>query len=170
MRESFFHRRVIQPVAALLTQGITPEKIALSVAFGVVLGVFPVMGSTTLLCAAAAVILHLNLPAIQLVNYFVYPLQLVLIVPFIRAGEFVFRSHHPLQLSLVQMVALARTDLPHAISLLWVSALYAISAWMLVGPAAIALLYVFLLHFVRRIAAFTQKPMPGAMAALKREV
>jgi hypothetical protein len=45
--------RVVQPVIDLLTQGISPEKIALSLAFGIVLGVFPVLGSTTLLCALA---------------------------------------------------------------------------------------------------------------------
>jgi hypothetical protein len=30
------------PILQLLTQGITPEKIALSLAFGIMLGVFPV--------------------------------------------------------------------------------------------------------------------------------
>lgn len=81
MREGFIHRRLVQPVIALLSQGITPEKIALSLAIGIVLGVFPVLGSTTLLCAAAAMVFRLNLPAIQLVNYIVYPLQLALFVP-----------------------------------------------------------------------------------------
>jgi hypothetical protein len=39
-----------------------------------VLGVFPAPGCPTLLCALAALVLRLNPPAIQLVNYFVYPL------------------------------------------------------------------------------------------------
>ena len=71
MNRGFFDRRVVGPSMALLTQGITPEKIALSLAFGIVLGIFPVPGSTTMLCAAAAVVFRLNLPAIQLVNYVV---------------------------------------------------------------------------------------------------
>jgi hypothetical protein len=54
MKRGFFHRRVVAPIVALLTQGITPEKIALSLAFGIVLGIFPVLGSTTVLCAVAA--------------------------------------------------------------------------------------------------------------------
>ena len=69
MKRGFFHRRVVAPIVALLTQGITPEKIALSLAFGIVLGIFPVLGSTTVLCAAAALVFGLNLPAIQLVNW-----------------------------------------------------------------------------------------------------
>ena len=76
----------------LLRQGITPEKIALSIAFGIVLGVFPALGWTALLCLVASAGLRLNLPAMQLVNFLVYPLQLLLLVPFIRAGEVLFRS------------------------------------------------------------------------------
>jgi len=40
MKRGFLHRRFIAPIVALLTQGITPEKIALSLAFGIVLGIF----------------------------------------------------------------------------------------------------------------------------------
>jgi uncharacterized protein (DUF2062 family) len=164
LKQSFFHRRVIQPVVALLTQGITPEKIALSLAFGIVLGVFPVIGSTSLLCAAAALLLRLNLPAIQLVNYVVYPLQVLLIVPFIRAGEFLFRAR-PLQLSLAQMLAMARTDLPHAITVLWVSALYGVAAWLLVGPLALFLLYFLFLYLVRQLTTVAEKrPDPAIVA------
>ncbi|MFY9660850.1 MAG: DUF2062 domain-containing protein, partial [Terriglobales bacterium] len=120
MKRGFLHRRFIAPIVALLTQGITPEKIALSLAFGIVLGIFPVPGSTTLLCAAAALIFRLNLPAIQLVNYLIYPLQLFLLLPFIRLGEMLFRAA-PLRLSLTQILAMARAGLPHAVATLWLA-------------------------------------------------
>jgi uncharacterized protein (DUF2062 family) len=54
MSEGFFSRRLVRPLLNLLRQGVTPEKIALSVALGVMLGVFPVLGATTALCALAA--------------------------------------------------------------------------------------------------------------------
>jgi len=152
MRRGFFYRRVAGPIVGLLTQGITPEKIALSLAFGIVLGVFPVLGSTTILCAAAALIFRLNLPAIQLVNYLIYPLQLIFLVPFIRLGEKLFRAA-PLQLSLAQMLAMARADLPHAIATLWLAGLHAMSAWLLIGPPAILLLYFLLSRALRQVAA-----------------
>lgn len=69
-----------------LTQGVTPAALARSLAVGLGLGTFPVLGSTTILCAAAAALLRLNQPAIQLVNYLAYPLQLLLLVPLLRAG------------------------------------------------------------------------------------
>ncbi len=156
MKQGFFYRRLVAPVVALLTQGITPEKIALSLAFGLVLGVFPVLGSTTLLCAAAALIFHLNLPAIQLVNYLVYPLQLFFLIPFIRLGEILFRAA-PLQLSLTQMLAMAHANLTNAIATLWRATLHAVSAWLLIGPPAILFLYFLLSWALRHIAASTQR-------------
>ncbi len=152
MKRGFLHRRLVVPIAALLTQGITPEKIALSLAFGIGLGIFPVLGSTTVLCAAAAWIFQLNLPAIQLVNYLIYPMQLFLLVPFIRMGEKLFRVE-PMQLSLAQIMAMVRSDPSHAISTLWLVELHAISAWLLIGSPAIFLIYFLLSRALRQVAA-----------------
>jgi len=152
MKPGFFHRRVIGPIVALLTQGITPEKVALSLACGIVLGVFPVLGSTTILCAAAALIFQLNLPAIQLVNWLIYPLQLVFLVPFIRLGETLFRAA-PLRMSLAQMLTMAHASLPHAIATLWLAGVHAVSAWLMIGPPAILLLYLLLSRVLRQIVA-----------------
>lgn len=151
MKHGFFYRRVVAPIVALLTQGITPEKIALSLAFGIVLGIFPVLGSTTVLCAVAALIFRLNLPAIQLVNYLIYPLQLFLLVPFIRMGEKLFRVA-PLQLSITQVLAMVRADLPRAISTLWLAEVRAMSAWLLIGSPAIFLFYFLLSRVLRQVA------------------
>src|SRR5262245_35096989 len=84
---SFWRRRLIGPIVGQLTQGVTPEKIALTVALGIALGVFPILGSSTVLCVIAGILIRLNQPIIQAVNYLVYPLQLVLLIPFYRAGE-----------------------------------------------------------------------------------
>lgn len=151
MKQGFFYRRFVAPIVALLTQGITPEKIALSLAVGLVLGVFPVLGSTTLLCTLAAIVFRLNLPAVQLVNYLAYPLQLLFVVPFIRVGEILFRAA-PLKLSLAQMLAMAHADLRHAISVLWLAGLHAASAWLLIGPPVIVLLYLVLARILRDLA------------------
>ena len=60
------HYRWLRPFIQLLRQGVTPEKISLTIALGLVLGVTPVLGSTVLLCTLAAAILGLNLPAFNL--------------------------------------------------------------------------------------------------------
>ena len=148
----FFHRRLVRPIVDLLTQGITPEKIALSIAFGLVLGVFPALGWTTLLCLAVAVWLKLNVPAMQLVNYLAYPLQLALLVPFLRAGEWGFRAPR-LAISLPQILAMVRADVWHAITALWVATMHAIVAWALLAPLAVWAIYKVLAVVLRRLAA-----------------
>jgi uncharacterized protein (DUF2062 family) len=151
MNRGRFYHRVVDPILGLMTQGITPEKIALSLAFGIVLGVFPMLGSTTILCAVAALIFRLNLPAIQLVNYLLYPLQFLLLIPFLRLGEKLFHAG-PLQLSVAEMLAMAPADLRHAIATLWLAGLHAMSAWLLIGPPAIWLLYLLRSRALRKIA------------------
>lgn len=147
----FLQNRLVRPILDLLTQGITPEKIALSLAFGIMLGVFPVAGTTTLLCLLAALLFRLNVPAVQLVNFLVYPLWFALLIPFVRVGERLFGAP-PLAMTASQMLALAHANLLHSISLLWLTALQAAAAWMLIGPPGIIVLYVILVPVIRRMA------------------
>jgi uncharacterized protein (DUF2062 family) len=67
--------------------GVTPRELALCLALGTAIGLIPVLGVSTLLCALAALLLGLNMAAIQLVNYLLAPLQIILIIPLLRLGE-----------------------------------------------------------------------------------
>ena len=96
-------------LGALLGQGHTPEKVALSVALGITLGLFPIFGTTTLLCVAAAMALRLNHPAIQITNQLMYPIQIPLIVVFIRLGESMLGAA-PIPFSAALMVAELRAN------------------------------------------------------------
>jgi len=150
MSESVFHRRVVRPVIGLLKQGVTPEKIALSIGLGVALGVFPALGWTTALCAIAALVLRLNLPAIQAVNYFMYPAQIALLIPFFRFGEKLFRAPH-LPISVSQIYALIHASAWGAIKLLWTTTWHAIVVWALTAPLVVGLLFLILTPLLRRV-------------------
>jgi hypothetical protein len=152
MLRSAIRRRLIQPFIDLLKQGVAPEKIALTVALAISLGVIPVIGSTTMLCTLAAITLRLNLPGMLLVNGMVYPLQLTLLVPFLRAGAWIFRVDGP-RLSIGQIFHMIRTDLWHAIPTLWVATMHALVAWLIVGCAASAVAYLVLCAVLRRFWA-----------------
>ena len=102
------HQSLAARLLHLLRQGLTPEKLALSLALGAGLSCFPIFGTTTLLCTAVALGFRLNLPAIQVGNYLALPLQLALFVPFLRLGERIFRAPR-LPLSPQQLLALAKT-------------------------------------------------------------
>jgi uncharacterized protein (DUF2062 family) len=156
MRE-FLQKRLVRPILQLLTQGITPEKIALSLAFGIMLGVFPVLGTTSLLCLIAAMFFRLNLAAVQLVNILVYPLWFALLIPFIRVGERLF-GVPPLAMTGSQMLALAHAHFLQSVSVLWLTALRAAAAWLLVGPLGIIVLYVILMPMIRRLARLHLRP------------
>ena len=150
MLDEIIQQQLLQPLMNLLKQGITPQKIALSLALGVTIGVFPALGWTTILCTIMALALRLNLPAIQLVNYLVYPLQLVLLLPFYRLGERLFHSAH-LPISPQQILVMAKTNLQATVAVLWSTTWHAIVIWAMFAPAATAILYLILLSLVRRV-------------------
>ncbi len=81
---------ILTVVGKALQQGITPQKLAMTCALGVVIGIFPIVGTTTLLCLVLAAWLRLNIPIMQLINYLVTAVQFVLIYPFIKAGIHLF--------------------------------------------------------------------------------
>ena len=69
-----------------------PERVALILATGLVLGTFPLMGCPTLLCLLAAAVLRVNPAPLQLLNHISSPLQLALLVPLARAGSAICRG------------------------------------------------------------------------------
>ena len=150
MEEGYFKRRLVRPILDLLRQGVTPEKIALSVALGAALGVFPALGCTTLLCTIVAIVLRLNLPAIQIVNYFVYPIQIALLVPFFRLGEKLFRAA-PLPVSIAQIQGMFHANAWAAVRFLWTTTWHAIVAWGLIAPVLVGLTYFILTPVLRRV-------------------
>jgi uncharacterized protein (DUF2062 family) len=162
---SLLQRRFVAPLLAILRQGISPRKLAFSLACGVVCGLFPVMGSTTLLCTGAALLFRLNLPAVQLGNFFIYPLQLALIVPFIHFGETVLHTDST-RLSLPQMIAIFRNNHLQGLHLLWRLALHGILAWFLFAPILCAAVYFIALPPIARAANVIARRRESALAAL----
>ena len=102
-RPGFWRRWIVEPLLAQLRQGITAEKLALTIAIGAMAGTFPVLGSTTILCLSLGAILRLNQPTLQVVNHTCYPLQLLLIPVFIRIGEHMFGAV-PIPFSMPQLL------------------------------------------------------------------
>ena len=139
MRE-FFRKRIVAPLRALLVQGVTPEKIAMSIAIGLIVGIFPVMGTTTVLCTAAAAAMRLNMVAVHTVHYAMTPVQLLLIIPFVRVGEHVVGAK-PQPLTVSEGMALLAQGVVHAVVTLWSAIVHAVIGWIVIGPIAIAACY-----------------------------
>jgi hypothetical protein len=137
---------------AFLKMGMTPERLALCIGFGIAFGLVPALGTTTLLCTLAAFLFRLNLPAIQLVNYFVYPLQLALLIPFIRAGEWLF-DVEPLHLSLALIQRMMKADLWETVISLWSATMRAVMVWLLIAPVVVALVYLVMTPILKKLIA-----------------
>jgi uncharacterized protein (DUF2062 family) len=152
---------VIDPIAAQLTQGITPEKIALTLAVGSALALFPILGTTTLLCLLAGVLLRLNQPIIQIINALCTPVHLPVIFCMVRLGSWMFNvpSAH---LGIRMMNHMLWDDPMDFFEKFGFTALHAIAAWALLAPFWMIIVYIFALPVLREAL---RKQAPAAAAA-----
>ena len=148
---TFWQRRVFDPVVAQLTQGITPEKIALTIAVGSTLALFPILGTTTLLCLLVGIVLRLNQPIIQAVNYLCTPIHLPLIWWMVRTGEWLFgEPHRPFRMRL--LANLLWEDPVQFLRVFGVTGLHAIVVWAILAPFWALLIYHIMLPLLREMA------------------
>lgn len=142
--ESWWRRRVLAPIVAQLRQGTTPQLLAITIAAGAVIGVFPILGTTTLMCGIFAAALRLNQPVIQLVNYLVYPVQLALLFPFYRAGEKLFQQP-PVPIASLTALTERFWASPQQFFIDYgLVALYGVVVWGLLAPILFGAMYVLL--------------------------
>jgi uncharacterized protein (DUF2062 family) len=168
----FWNNIAVGPSFHLPREAGAAETLALSVGLALVLGVFPVYGCPTLLCAAAAIVLRLNLPAMQLVNALTTPLQLALLIPFHRLGDWLLPgvgAADPL------VPAGVRSEAWRFLDGIWTLAVHAVAGWFCVCAPLGILLYLILKYAGRRrhkAALFNgktlmvQPPLPAAMVTL----
>lgn len=129
-----------------LRQGISPSRLALTLAVGFAIGCIPVVGISTITCAALAMALGLNLPAIEAANFAAWPMQLVLLVPFARMGGWIFPFGQRLAAG-----ALLHLSPLNLITQLGGLAGQALLAWLLIALPAVLIATVMLTPVLRRI-------------------
>jgi uncharacterized protein (DUF2062 family) len=139
-KRKFWQRRLVDPIARQLTQGVTPQKIALSIAVGSALAVFPILGTTTTLCIIAGVALGLNQPIIQGVNALCTFIYFPLIYAFVRLGDTLARSARS-DLDIPVMISLFSHHPRDFLRQFGVTALHAALGWVVVAPFWIPLVY-----------------------------
>jgi uncharacterized protein (DUF2062 family) len=151
-------QKVLEPLRAQLTQGVTPGRLAAALALGLTVGTLPVLGVTTLLCALLAAALRLNQPAVQIANYLAYPLQLIVLIPLLEAGAWLF-GQPPVGLTVAGLRAELAADLAGTlVRYLGVTA-RAVAAWGLVAPVVAALLFLALRPLLSRLPRRAAVPL-----------
>jgi uncharacterized protein (DUF2062 family) len=143
-------RQATHKIRELLVQGLTPERIALTVVSGVFLGINPAIGTTTLLCTLLALGLGLNLPLIQITNYAVYPLEILFLVPFMELGHWLVNGH-PLSLTGAEILSRFHAGWIPALEQLWAYLLEGLLGWLLVSLLLAPLCYGVLSRLLRQL-------------------
>ena len=146
-------RKIIQSLSKLLKQGLSPVKLSLVVALGITLSIFPVLGTTTLICTLVSIFFNLNLPAMQLANYAAFPLQIILFFPFLKLGETVSKvSLNPL--SKIQLISTFDEGIFYAIEKLSNYLLVACLGWSLAVLPIYIILYFLMSSLLKKFEPF----------------
>ena len=141
-------RAMRQKTEMWLRQGISPQRLALTLALGFAIGCIPVIGIPTAVCLVVALSLRLNMPAIQAANYAAMPFQIALIIPFVRLGGWMFSSSaHP-----AANVAMLTHGSPLKLALAsGTMAGQALAAWLLTAVPMVLLLTFVLTVLLRKV-------------------
>jgi uncharacterized protein (DUF2062 family) len=151
-RPGFWQRRVVQPIVTQLRQGVTPDAIALSLGVGTACSLFPFLGFTTLLNLGAGVALRLNQPILQTVNVLLAPVQLALILVYVRAGELIWRdSTHTFTVGEMLQVFRDASLTEFFVRFGW-AGVHALTAWIITSPVLVALITLAVRPLLRRLA------------------
>ena len=150
-RPSFWQRRLLRPLRTQLTQGVTPDRLALTIAVGTACSLLPFFGLTTLLNLGVGLWLRLNQPILQTVNYLLTAAQVALILAYVRLGEWIWQAP-PVTLSVPTLVTAFREDPGAFLVRFGLTGVHAATAWLLTSPILVAALYYSLRPALRKLS------------------
>ncbi len=137
-----FRCKILRPLLRLLRGGITPRRLAWSLALGMVIGINPSVGLTTVIVILIAWTLGLNQVASQIGAHIVAPIHLLLFVPFVQLGVHLFHTRS-LPMDRHQLEHLSRHPL-RLIHDIWLWEWHALLIWGIVAAIAMPLLALYL--------------------------
>ncbi len=130
-----------------LTMGATPEKLAQSFVWGMFIGVFPLIGTTTALSVLIAWMFRLNHVVIQTANYLMYPIHIIMIPIYIKTVDYFFDvGYVPLRPDL--MVHQFKVDPTEFLRQYGIIAIYAVGLWIIMSGVLYFILYPIILKIV----------------------
>lgn len=131
--------KIVDPVLQVIRRGAEPKQLAFSAALGVTIGIFPICGTTVILGAVVVAMLgsRCNAVTLMVLNLAATPIELSLIVPFLRLGEAVTGSgHFPLTADALKNVLTG-----HASKDVLMSIVHAMLGWLIAAPIVLVVLY-----------------------------
>lgn len=152
-KRNFWQRRLLDPVLALLTQGVTPDKVAATLAVGTVCSMFPFLGTTSALNLGVGLWLRMNQPILQTLNQVLGPLHIVAILLYVRLGEILWRAPAADRFSITEMVtSFAQLSFTDFLTRFGWAGIHAFTAWLLTTPLLLVAIYYPLRPLLSRVA------------------
>jgi len=134
----FWQRRVRDPLVALFTQGITPDKVALTLGVGTACSLLPFLGLTSLLNLIVGLWLRLNQPLLQTLNQLLGAVQLIMILVYVRLGEWVWQAEGD-RFTITEVLQVFRdASIGEFLQRFGWAGVHAFTAWALTAPLLIA--------------------------------
>jgi uncharacterized protein (DUF2062 family) len=93
-------KRIVAPIINVVYSGISAESLALAFTLGIVCGIVPLPMVTSVVGALFCWLLRANMIASTAINYVMTPFHIAMLVPWIRAGEWLFSIPEPVEFSL----------------------------------------------------------------------
>jgi uncharacterized protein (DUF2062 family) len=140
---------MIFPLLGFLKQGMSAEKIALTLTLGLCIGIMPLMGFITIILALLALIFRLNMVAIQAVHYAISFVQIVLFIPFLKLGQFIFGLPE-LPFNIDNVLQMLKNSFFDTFLSIWQVNMVGIAVWLIIAIPSGILIYQLSLAFFTR--------------------
>ena len=129
---------------------------AQALSIGFVLGITPLLGISSLLAVLIAAMFRLNQVAIQVANWAAYPAQILLFIPYIRAGEWLL-GMESIAVSPTEIASMFNEDFYASLQIYGRSLAAGFTAWAVTAiPFSVALNYPFKIILLRTL--YKQNP------------
>jgi len=145
-----YSSRILIPVSNIRKEGFSSETLALSISIGIIGGAFPVLGLASYICLLLTLSLRQNIVIVQVVNWLVYPIQILLLIPFMKLGNAIFGGSD-MTLTFHQVVIAFQSGILNGIKLIGIISLYGVIAWVVTAIPTLFILYSLFLFLFRNI-------------------
>ena len=136
---------------ALFKQGLSPIELTQSILVAALFSIIPIFGVTTILLTAFSLKRKLNLPIMIAISYLAWPLQILMIIPFINIGEYFFsvpQSHH----SVDEIIASFQESFFGTLSQLSFELLCGFGGWLLTAVPFFTVIYLVLNFLISKFS------------------
>lgn len=136
----YLKNRILIPFRLVPKEGVTSESLAFSITIGIIAGLFPVLGTTTLISLLLTLLFRQNILVVQSVQWLLGLVQIMLIIPFMKLGAFIL-NQNVIHINMHQINIAFQPGFFSGIRTVGIFHLYAILTWIILAVPASAISY-----------------------------